>query len=113
MEFKTRELDNKIIIIEAPLRLEGRTSLEFRKRIIELADSGYYKIIVDLKGTEFMDSNGVSSLVSRISVARSNNGDVVLLSPSEFIQNILKITHLNKIFKIFDSEEEAIKSLNQ
>ncbi len=111
MEFKVREVDN-VIIIEAPKRLEGKTSLEFRKKIIELADSGVYKIVVDLNGTEFMDSNGVSSLVSRISVTRSNNGDVALLSPSEFIKNILKITHLDKIFKIYDNEDDAIKALN-
>ncbi len=111
MEFTTKEeLGGKVIVIEAPVRLDASVADDFRNTMKKLVEEGKFNIVVDLAKTEFIDSSGLGALVSRIAVTRSNKGDVRLASPSETILKLLEITHLNQIFKYFDDLESAIKS---
>ena len=111
MEFNTREeLAGEVIVIEAPERLEASLSSDFRAKIGELVDKGKYKLVIDLSKTDFMDSSGLGALVSRIAVARSNQGDIRLSSPKPYILQLLETTNLNKVFKHFDDVRLAIAS---
>jgi anti-sigma B factor antagonist len=104
---------NDISILKAPERLEAAVSIEFRKKILDIVDHESYKLIIDLSDTIFIDSNGISSLVARIHVCRSNNGDVRLVQVSAKVKDILELTNLNKIFQIFSDVEQAIKSFQE
>ncbi len=111
MEFATREeLEARVVVIEGPERLEANISNDFRTKMNQVVDEGKFQVVVDLKGTEFIDSSGLGALVSRIAVTRSNQGDVRLASPSPNIRKLLGITHLDKIFKCFDDVESAVES---
>ena len=111
MEFNTREESGgKVVVIDAPNRLDVGVADAFKVRINELVDQGNCRVVIDLEHTEFMDSSGLGSLVSRIAVTRSEQGDVRLVAPSPFVANLLEITHLNQVFKFFDDTESAVKS---
>jgi anti-sigma B factor antagonist len=103
-------LDGKVTVIECPRRLDASIADDFKAKMNELVEQGNYQIVIDLQQTEFMDSSGLGSLVSRIAVTRSNQGDVRLASPSPFIRNLLEVTHLDKVFKCFDDIESAVDS---
>ena len=111
MEFNRRqEWDGKVIVIECPRRIDASVADYFRSIMKELVDEGKYRLVVDLDGTEFMDSSGLGALVSRIATMRSNKGDIRLASPGEPIQKLLKITNLNNIFTYFDDVKSAVES---
>lgn len=104
--------DGKVIIVEGPDRLAENISEAFRKKINTLVDEGKTCLIINMAKTEFMDSTGLGALVSRIAATRANGGDVRLACPSPFVLNLLKMTHLNKVFKCFDDVASAIKSFD-
>ena len=109
MEFNiTREGD--IAILKAPERLELAISHKFKKALVNLVNQKFYKLIIDLSDTTFIDSNGISSLVARIYVCRSNRGDIRLSGVSQQIMDVFSITNLNKIFKIYQSLPAAVSS---
>lgn len=108
MNFPVRN-ENNITIISAPTRLEGNTSMEFRQQVIELINGGVMNLVVDLSETDFMDSEGISSIVARISVLRDHGGDVIIAGVSPFILNIMEITHLDQLIKRYDTVDEALK----
>ena len=111
MEFNTREESGgKVVVIESPNRLDASIADDFKAKMNELVDQGNSRIVIDLEQTEFMDSSGLGSLVSRIAVARSKQGDIRLAAPSPFVRNLLDVTHLNQVFKCFDGTEPAVKS---
>ena len=113
MEFATSETpDGKIVIVEGPERLEANISEDFRKTINRLVDEGKNCLVINLEKTEFMDSSGLGALVSRIAATRANGGDVRLATSSPLILSLLKITHLDKVFKRFDDVAAAIKSFD-
>ena len=114
MAFVTSETpDGKVVIVEGPDRLEASISDDFRKMINDLVDQGKTRLVIDMEKTDFMDSSGLGALVSRIAATRANHGDVRLAAPSPFILNLLKMTHLDKVFKCFDDVASAILSFDQ
>lgn len=111
MEFTASETpDGKVVVVKTPHRLEAGISDDFRKMINELVDKGKTRLVIDMGETDFMDSSGLGALVSRIAVTRAGQGDVRLAALSPFILNLLKITHLDKVFYCFDDVASAIQS---
>jgi len=107
------EMGGEVVVIEAPARLDASVASDFRAKMGEFVDKGKNKIVVNLAKTEFMDSSGLGALVSRIATSRANKGDIRLASPTAHTLKLLEITHLNKIFKIFDDVNSAIESFKQ
>ncbi len=102
--------DNRVVIIETPPKFIIDVSEDFRMKLKELVDEGHFNIVIDLSKTEYMDSSGLGAIVSRISVTRSNGGDIRLASPMEFVKSLLDVTNLIQILKIYDSVDEAVAS---
>jgi len=66
---------------------------------------------VDLSGVRYMNSSGIGVLITLLTKFRNQEGEMILIKPSEKIEKLLLITKLNNIFSIVDSKEEAIELL--
>jgi anti-sigma B factor antagonist len=78
-----------------------------RERLNSAFDSGRFNIIVDLTDVSFVDSAGLGQLVAALKLAIHNGGDLILVKPNESVQDLLRITKLDTIFRTYDSAEEA------
>ncbi len=111
MDFKTLEsADGKVLIISTPRRLTTENSDGLKKILRNYVDEGRYNIVINLAGTEYLDSSGLGAIVSKIAQTRSNNGDIRLASVKEYVMNLLELTHINQIIKLFDTPEQAVAS---
>jgi anti-sigma B factor antagonist len=73
--------------------LDMSTVPELDSSLTEVCESGR-RLIVDLRGLEFMDSTGLS-LLTRWSVAANRDGfSLALVAGNERIQRLFEITHL-------------------
>jgi len=97
-------------IIKCPARIDINVSDDLRDRIVRIIQKNEFKIVLDLSDTKYVDSSGLGAIVSRISLLRSNKGDVKLAVVPKTVSNLLELTHLNKILKDYSSIDEAIKS---
>ena len=57
-----------------------------------------------------VDSTGMGLLVRFLSHTRNRGGDLRLAAPPPFLENLLRLTKLATIFRLYASEEEAIVS---
>jgi anti-sigma B factor antagonist len=111
--FPSREIpDKNIVILQIPKKLSLDNSEELRRFIKETVESGSCRLVFDMMITEYVDSTGLSAVVSRIAFVRSHQGDIRLAVKSDFIRELLQLTNLNKILKCFDSVEDAVNSFN-
>ncbi len=97
------------------LELAGRVSiLEFElKEIVEqLVARGERHFIINLANVSYLDNAGLGQLCLIYTVARNRGGDMKLLKPTSRIKKLLSITKLDTVFQCFESEAEAIRSLN-
>ena len=68
------------------------------------------RIVVQAGEVTRVDSTGMGLLVRFLSHSRNRGGDLRLAAPPAFLVNLLQLTKLTTIFRIYDSEEEAIVS---
>ena len=110
MSFKTYEKSGNVTVIDCPKRLDANVSDNLKKIIFEQIESNTYKFVINLSDTKYVDSSGLGAIVSRISVTRSNNGDVRLVTKTKEILDLLDLTRLNKILKCYDDVDSAVDS---
>lgn len=66
---------------------------------------------IDISDVKYINSSGIGVLITLLTKFRNNEGEVVIVNPSEHVKKLLIITKLTAIFKIADSIEEAIQQL--
>lgn len=90
--------------------LDVYSSAALRHQILDRIDNGESRIIVDLEHVDFLDSTGVSVMVSGLRLARNRSGTLVLVQPGDQVQRMLKLTHLDKVLHAFTSVKLAVES---
>ncbi|GAB4136994.1 MAG: hypothetical protein Fur0041_11650 [Bacteroidia bacterium] len=74
----------------------------------ESHEEGKCKFVFDLSELKYMNSSGLNLLISTMTKARKNGGDVVIAGISQKIRELLLITKLNSVFTVKDSIDEAV-----
>ncbi|MBM3286344.1 MAG: STAS domain-containing protein [Candidatus Eisenbacteria bacterium] len=69
-------------------------------------------VAVDLAGIEFMDSSGLSALVALLKRTRPA-GSLVLFGVGPAVREILRLTRLDGVFPVCESEAEALSWFSQ
>ncbi|RME42691.1 MAG: anti-sigma factor antagonist [Caldilineae bacterium] len=69
-------------------------------------------LVIDMSGIPFVDSSGLSALVSGLRVAREQGKDIVLVHPNKQAQMIFDLTMMDRVFSIYPSMEVALEHLH-
>lgn len=107
MEF-TYEKNNNSIIYHLTGNLIGEyDGIAIVESVNDKIGDGHKNFIMDMKDLQHINSTGLGVLITILTKARKIDGDVILSQPSSFISNLLIITKLNSIFKVYNNLEEA------
>jgi anti-sigma B factor antagonist len=89
-------------------RLDANTAGELKLQLKELTRNGDCNFIVDLREATFMDSTGLSILVSLMRAARPLGGDVrfAVTKPSA-VYDLLQLVRFDQVFEIYETVEQA------
>jgi anti-sigma B factor antagonist len=68
-------------------------------------------IVLNLEKVEYINSNGLNSLISILTKTRTRGGELVLCNINEKVEKLLLITKLNSVFNIESSVEDAKQRL--
>ena len=82
--------------------LDVLTAPRLRDRLMEVIDHGGRRVYVDLTACEFIDSSGLSALVTALKRARSAGGDLGLICPSGNIRRLIEVVALDRVFNLYD-----------
>jgi len=93
--------------------VDACTSGRIRQLILKALEQGNYRALVDLRYVAYIDSSGISALISGLRAAREKGGDLVLSGCSPRLENVINLTGLDKLFRIFPEEGEAIRALQR
>ncbi len=105
------KLIDGVIVLDLRGRLTlGEGTEALRTRIRQLMQAGYTQIILNLEEVSYIDSVGLSTLVSSYTTARREGGDMKLLNLTKRVHDLLQITRLSTVFEIYNTLEEAHRS---
>jgi anti-sigma B factor antagonist len=80
--------------------LDLSTAPQLREELLRLTDGGGPEIVVDLSELAFIDSTGLSVLITGLKRVRQQGGEMALRSPSPNTRKVLEITGLHEVFSI-------------
>lgn len=84
--------------------LDSHTVVGFEKTLHGLLDQGVNQLVLDLSQLGYISSAGISALMGLTHRLRRNNGELVLLKPSEKIFRVFRTLGFTHIFKIVEDE---------
>ncbi|HXP91943.1 MAG TPA: STAS domain-containing protein [Candidatus Binatia bacterium] len=100
-------------IFELSGSLDLATAPTVRAALLEAAERGDHRIVVDLNRVEFLDSTGLGALIGAQRRAKEEGGEVRLTVPDGQILRLLRITGLLKIFGVYASLDDALAAKNR
>lgn len=65
---------------------------------------------MSLKNLEYISSSGLRVLLTAVKKAREQKGDVRFFGIQPFVKDVFELFGFFRLFKIFDTEEEAVAS---
>jgi anti-anti-sigma factor len=114
IELQISEIDNikkgKIIRFIGDL---DATNVEIAlKKITELFESGFVKIIADFKKLRYVNSTGLGILLHISRAAKEKDGCFKIANINENVYEIIEIIGATSLLEIYDNVEMAISSLD-
>lgn len=99
----------------AVLHLQGKImggpdATSLHEKLHELIETGTRSVVIDLRDVDWMNSSGLGILIGGLSAIRKSGGDLRLASVTEKIEEVLRITKLDRVFDVYGSTDEAVSS---
>ena len=101
-----------ILSLEGEL-IEKNQAIDLLAKVDELVASGKTKIAIDLANLKYMNSSGLNTMIQLLTKARKDGGEVVICNMNKKINELLLITKLNTLFKVVETEAEAVTLLGK
>jgi anti-sigma B factor antagonist len=105
----TSRIVSGVVIVD----LSGRLcflEVALRNQIGELLNEGHRNFVLNMAAVPYIDSFGLGQLITIWTSIRSSGGHLVLLRPTDHVQQLFQLTKLNSVFETAGEEVQAVKS---
>lgn len=86
----------------------GDGDQELGEAVRHFLEQGARKVVINFSKVSYLDSSGVGELVGCYTSVRNHGGDLRICGLNARIANLIRMTSLNTIFAVEDTEEEAL-----
>jgi anti-sigma B factor antagonist len=111
MKYSTVQHDNYVILHLQEDKLTSTIAPELKSAIIMYNTQGQRNIILDLSEVQYADSSGLSALLRANSVCTGSEGLFVVFGVTPHVRKLIEITHLDRVFTILPTQQEAIEAV--
>ena len=98
---------NDMTIFDIDGDIDINSSPDMREAFEKVVNAKTMKVVVNLSRVSYVDSSGLATLVEMLKKTRSYGGKLRLANLAPKVKSLFEITKLEKLFDIFDTEEEA------
>jgi len=107
----TENKQGRVTVISFKGNLLGEPeTTALRETVYRLTERDEKQVVLDLDGLYAINSTGLGVLVSSLTSLRRRNGDLSLARLSDKVHALMMITHLIRVFKVYDTVERAVAS---
>jgi anti-sigma B factor antagonist len=83
---------------------------DIRDEIVRIFENANAKVVIDLKGVEYIDSSGFGCFLSSFKAAKNNYGMLKFSNAGTQVKVLFETLHLHTIFEIYNDTDSCIKS---
>ncbi len=110
MHIEDRKEGNVLIVRILDKRLDASLAIDFKEKMSEYITNGNHSILLNISDVDFIDSSGLGAIVSSLKIL-GDKGNIAICETKDTVMRMFKLTRMNKVFPMFDSEKEAIDAL--
>ena len=100
----------RFVLAKLPGDLNTESGETFSRSLPEHVSS---PLLPDLSALELIASSGLGAIINLVARARSGGGNILLVSPSAFVQGVFATTRIDKWFDISATLEGAVARLRR
>jgi anti-sigma B factor antagonist len=104
---------NGITILTVGRVLKGTLESLLKERIDQLVGEGRLQIVIDLKHVPYVDSSEIGRLIRAHLSVRQAGGRVRLCNLAEKVSAVLRMTRLDTVLELYQTEDEALASIGK
>lgn len=106
MKISVRDVGTaKVVEVEGEVDLG--TSRELRRTLFEVLPT-VGRLALNLGAIRYIDSSGIATLIEVLNHAQHLKMQFVLFGLSPAVQEVFRLTHVIRIFQVFQTEQEAL-----
>ena len=106
------EQSNGITIVRPEGRLDTSSSVEFEKRLTQLARDQKL-LLLDLEALEFLSSYGIRVILVTAKALKRRDGRFAMHSPKPHVLDVFKMAGINRVLRIHDGRAQAMAAMSQ
>lgn len=108
MEIQTaREKDRVVVSVHG--KIDAVTAPEFEKALSNLIAQGDVMFLFNFSGLEYISSAGLRSILATAKQLKPKGGNILFCGLKGPAKDVFKISGFGTIFKIFETQEDALK----
>ena len=106
MKISVRDVgDAKVVEVDGEVDLG--TSPALRRTLLETLPT-VGKLALNLGAIRYIDSSGIATLVEVLNRSQHLKKEFVLFGLSPAVQEVFRLTHVIRVFQVFQTEQEAL-----
>ncbi|HXH41692.1 MAG TPA: STAS domain-containing protein [Thermoanaerobaculia bacterium] len=110
MRIEQQETGSVMLLTVMDKRIDARVAPEFKRFMNEIVEGGQHWIALDIENVEFIDSSGLGAIVTALkSVGR--RGDLAISGARQPVNDLFRLTRMDKVFRMFATNDEAVAAL--
>jgi anti-sigma B factor antagonist len=113
LKFNQRDIEGGVIVDLKGKFSGGPEADGLRDLFKSSVAKGTKNVVVNLKDVEWIASPGIGVLMSGLKAVREAGGEFILVHVGQRSQQVFNVMRLDRIFKIVDSEDEAVRYLKE
>lgn len=111
MKLTTTVVDKRQLILHVDGRLDAETCNTLKQAFHDHAAAGAHLVTVEMSLVTFIDSSGLSALISGLKTLRGAGGGLNLAAVGSQARTALRLTLLDTVLPIYDTVAEATAAL--
>jgi anti-sigma B factor antagonist len=94
-------------VVDVEGEVDLGTSPNLRRALFDLLGKKP-KLALNLRELRYIDSSGIATLIEVLKSAQVLQMELVLFGLSPAVQDAFRLTHVNRVFRIVETEEQAL-----
>lgn len=109
MEFDVQYPQDGVAVIRAVGRLNMVAAPRLRALVTAaVTEQRRPRVVIDLSGTEFIDSSGLGALIAGLKTARTAGGDLKISGATSQVTTVLELTNLHRVLRPYATVAECL-----
>ncbi len=110
MEIQTRK-EKGGVVVSVKGRMDAVTAPEFEKNVIDLISKGEKIFVLNFVGLDYISSAGLRSILTIAKKLKEKEGKILFAGLRGPVEEVFKVSGFPSMFKVFDSEESALREI--